>query len=94
MRGVETSKPGLVILDLSMLRMNGVAALKKIKKCLPENTVSVLNALLHKNVSLLNGTAMRPGQPFPLSFTDVITRVPPDISARFLFGVKYNGNFL
>jgi len=30
-RGVENSKPGLVIPDLSMLRMNGVGTLKKIK---------------------------------------------------------------
>ena len=41
-RGVQSSKPDLVILDLSMPRMNGMEALKEIKKISPETKVLVL----------------------------------------------------
>jgi DNA-binding NarL/FixJ family response regulator len=41
-RGVECSKPDLVILDLSMPRMNGMEALKEIKKVSPGTKVLVL----------------------------------------------------
>lgn len=41
-RGVQSGKPDLVILDLSMPRMNGMEALKEIKKISPETKVLVL----------------------------------------------------
>jgi len=41
-RGVERGKPDLVILDLSMPKMNGIEALKEIKKASPETKVLVL----------------------------------------------------
>jgi len=41
-RGVGSSRPDLVILDLSMPKMNGMEALKEIKKLSPETKVLVL----------------------------------------------------
>jgi len=41
-RGVERSKPDLVILDLSMPKMNGLDALNEIKKISPKTKILVL----------------------------------------------------
>lgn len=41
-RGVERGKPDLVILDLSMPKMNGLDALKEIKKISPKTKILVL----------------------------------------------------
>ena len=41
-RVVEKSKPGLVLMDLSMPRMNGMDAIKEIKKRSPDTKVLVL----------------------------------------------------
>jgi len=45
-RVVEKSKPGLVLMDLSMPRMNGMDAIKEIKKRSPDTKVLVLT--VHK----------------------------------------------
>lgn len=41
-RGVESSRPDLVILDLSMPKMNGMEAIQEIKKTSPETKILVL----------------------------------------------------
>ena len=41
-RGVEHSKPDLIILDLSMPKVNGLEAIKDIKKISPETKILVL----------------------------------------------------
>jgi len=45
-RGVENNEPDLIILDLSMPRMNGLEAITEIKKISPETKILVLT--IHK----------------------------------------------
>ena len=45
-RSIEECKPDLILLDLSMPRMNGMAAIKEIKKLSPETRILVLT--IHK----------------------------------------------
>jgi len=45
-RGVEHNKPDLILLDLSMPRMNGMEAIKEIKELSPETRILVLT--IHK----------------------------------------------
>jgi two-component system, NarL family, response regulator NreC len=46
-KAVQRLKPDLVIMDLSMPRMNGVAAIREIKRASPETKIVVLT--VHKN---------------------------------------------
>ncbi len=53
-RSVEKSKPNLILMDLSMPRMNGMDAIKEIKKRSPETKILVLT--VHKNEEYILAT--------------------------------------
>jgi len=57
-RSVEECKPDLILLDLSMPRMNGMGAIKEIKKLSPETKILVLT--IHKTEEYIL-TALKAG---------------------------------
>jgi DNA-binding NarL/FixJ family response regulator len=82
-RGVERSKPDLIILDLSMPKMNGLEAIKDIKKISPKTKILVLT--MHDKADYVLEVLKAGGDGYMLKYdtqADLMTAIKSILSGK------------
>jgi DNA-binding NarL/FixJ family response regulator len=82
-RGVERSKPDLIILDLSMPKMNGLEAIKEIKKISPTTKILVLT--MHDKADYVLEVLKAGGDGYMLKYdtrADLMTAIKSILSGK------------